>query len=138
MGNIFKKKFKNTKGAFAESSYKKSVDRMTEEGYAISNGGYFGIAGDASDIRIIITPNPEEECLKFFNIFTEDGKIYDKEIEYGGIKELADGTMVTYRLVTSTVNSPAVDIKYFKDGISKKSKIHFMTEETYGTRKHRK
>jgi hypothetical protein len=95
--------------------------------YGFENG-YFGKNDGKSNnkVRTITTNNPEDTAREFFN-----------RISYGGIDvskdgvtmtQTHDGSIITFRLKTSSDGSPAVDINIeystHAAGI-KRQKIHF-------------
>ena len=94
-----------------------------------SNSGKFGSKG--KNVQIISSNNPIKTSEDFF-----------KKISKGGIKskltngkgdrvDFTDGTTITYRLITSTKGSKAVDIivvSKSEGGISTQ-KIHFVKED---------
>lgn len=95
--------------------------------YRFKNG-YFGINDGKSNnkVRTITTDKPEETARDFFN-----------RISYGGVNvskngvlmtRTHDGTIITFRIKTSSNGSPAVDINIDNStrtaGI-KRQKIHF-------------
>ncbi len=95
--------------------------------YGFENG-YFGKNDGTSNnkVRTIITDNPDKTAKDFFN-----------KISYGGVDiskngvtmaQTHDGTIITFRLKTSSNGSPAVDINIdystHAAGI-KRQKIHF-------------
>lgn len=95
--------------------------------YSFENG-YFGKNDGKSNnkVRTIITNTPVDTAKEFFN-----------RISYGGVNiskndvlmtKMHDGTIITFRLKTSSKGSPAVDINIEQSiqsaGI-KRQKIHF-------------
>ncbi len=103
-----------------------------KESYPVNNGyiGNVGLSGN-SHKREIITEDPAGEAQK----------LYDK-IAYGGIESdlpngkgkktvMKDGSIITFRLITSTKGSPAVDINIDHSTTSnsfKTQRIHFTKE----------
>lgn len=100
-------------------------------------GGYFGDKGDNkknNKVRHIDSDNPSKTAKEFYDTLTHGGKeelIYDKKTgeKIGKKTTLSDGSVVTWRDVSSSDGSPAVDIniEYSADsGGIKTQKIHFM------------
>lgn len=99
--------------------------------YPLKNG-YFGTKGTASRVREIHSRNHEFVAKDFFNKIAKGG-ILDLETLPGGvISRLKDGTIISYRKITSSKNSPAVEIRFrsikSKHDI-KDQKIHFVQEK---------
>ena len=109
---------------------------VMKEKYPYKNG-YFGEIGKNKKnrtIRNIESDNPSKTAKEFYDTLTHGGKeeiIYDKTGKEKGFKTtLADGSVVTWRNVSSSDGSPAVDIniEYSSDnGGIKQQKIHFIT-----------
>jgi len=94
--------------------------------YQSPNGnGMFGIKGKNS--RIYKSSDQYESAADFYARISRGGK----ETVFGGNKGLMskfdDGSRVMYRVITSTADSPAVEIKMLSNG--KVQKIHFILEE---------
>ncbi len=106
------------------------------EDYPLSNG-YFGTKGDSHDnsIRHIKSSNPTTTAKDFYDKAAyggEESKIFDKKGTFkGATTKMADGTIVTWREVSASDGSPAIDINimYSKDSCGLKTqKIHFVKE----------
>ncbi len=96
--------------------------------YPITNG-YFGVKGSSFGIREIHSRNHEETAKDFFNKIAKGGILDLHTIKGGVISRLKDGTFVSYRKITSSNNSPAVEIRFRKLGSKygiKDQKIHFV------------
>lgn len=105
--------------------------------YSLSNG-YFGTKGESKDnkVRNISSSEPQVTAKDFYDKAAHGGietPIYDKN---GNIKgkttQLKDGTIITYRPVSSSDGTPAVDISITKtdpNGKVKTQKIHFVKEK---------
>lgn len=103
-----------------------------KESYTYNNG-YFGKIDKSRvvDIRQINCSDPIRESKKFYdklaNVGIEEILPNGKEV----MTSMKDGTVITYRVITSTEGSPAVDINIKRssdtEGI-KKQKIHFEKE----------
>ena len=110
-------------------SFEENVNDITSH-YKISDG-YFGIKGSKTDIREIHTRNHEATAKDFFNRVAKGGLLDLDTIPGGVVAHMKDGTFISYRKVTSSVNSPAVEIRYrrvdSKYGI-RDQKIHFVAD----------
>ena len=99
--------------------------------YPISNG-YFGIKGSSYGIREIHSRNHEKTAKDFFNKIARGGILDLQTIKGGVVSRMKDGTVVSYRKITSSNNSPAVEIRFrkldSKFGI-KDQKIHFVQDK---------
>ncbi|MGN1394569.1 MAG: hypothetical protein ACI4V7_11175 [Succinivibrionaceae bacterium] len=116
-------------GATNYHSFSDNLAKITNK-YRLVNG-FFGEKGRKFGVRVIYACNPIEESKKFY-----------EKLAYGGIENnipgnkgvstrLSDGTIIVYRVITSTKDSPAVsiNIKYSnkKDKVNNQ-KIHFVKE----------
>lgn len=99
--------------------------------YPLSNG-YFGIKGSSWGIREIHSRNHEATAKDFFNKIARGGVLDLKTISGGVVSRMKDGTIVSYRKITSSENSPAVEIRFRKQnskyGINDQ-KIHFVQDK---------
>lgn len=99
--------------------------------YPLSDG-YFGVKGSSRRIREIHSKNHEAVAKDFFNTIAKGGILDLKTIPGGVVSRLKDGTVVSYRKITSSFNSPAVEIRFrsvdSKYGI-KDQKIHFVQDK---------
>ena len=99
--------------------------------YPVTKAGYFGKAGNSTSIREIQSADAYTTAQDFADRISE-GSVSTKNITHGWVATLADGTRITYRVVTSSEGSPAVDINIEKGsykGKVKTQKIHFVTEK---------
>lgn len=98
--------------------------------YTLSNG-FFGVKGRSRRVREIHSKEHEKTAKDFFNRIAKGGILDLKTIPGGVISRLKDGTIVSYRKITSSPNSPAVEIRFrsvdSKYGI-KDQKIHFVQD----------
>lgn len=100
------------------------------------DNGYFGTKGESSSakVRNIKVDNPKEKAKEFYDEITYGGieqDIYNKKTgeKVGKKTHLADGTVITWRNVSSSDGSPAVDINISYSsyaGDLKSQKIHFI------------
>ena len=116
------------------SNYRKFSENYSnvEKQYPI-NKGYIGSKGTSS--------KPMNREIKASDPISASKKLYDT-LSYGGIESklpngkgirttMKDGTVVVYRVITSTPGSPAVEINITKStesGKLKSQKIHFTKE----------
>lgn len=102
----------------------------TISSYSISNG-YFGVKGASYGVREIHSRNHEAAAKDFFNKIAKGGMLDLKTIAGGVVSRLKDGTVVSYRKITKSPNSPAVEIRFrnakSKYGINDQ-KIHFVKD----------
>ena len=99
--------------------------------YPMTNG-YFGIKGSSWGIREIHSRNHEATAKDFFNRIAKGGILDLQTIKGGVVSRLKDGSIVSYRKITSSNNSPAVEIRFrklsSKYGINDQ-KIHFVQDK---------
>ena len=94
--------------------------------------GYFGDKGQSSQnkVRNIVSDNPSASAKEFYDTIAYGG--LEKELSNGkGLKtDMADGSTITFREISSSDGSPAVDINITKTdsvaGNIKTQKIHFV------------
>ena len=115
---------------------RQNVDKMKRQ-YPLTSGGYFG--KDGKNCRIITTDTPISTSEDFANKIAK-GFTRNPIGNKGWVAEADDGTIITYRVITSTTGSPAVDIniKNVKNPSVKGQKIHFTTEGDWKKNEHRK
>jgi hypothetical protein len=106
-----------------------NIDNIIKD-YPLNNCGYFGEKGKAGNcqIRQIYCNDPIKEAQKFYNIVAFGGIETNLQNNMGVRTKLKDGTVITYREITSTKDSPAVEININKSnnhGNIKPQKIHF-------------
>ena len=111
-----------------------SLDQNIEStisSYPLTNG-YFGIKGSSFGIREIHSRNHEETAKDFFNKIAKGGILDLQTIKGGVVSRLKDGTVISYRKITSSNNSPAVEIRFrklnSKYGVNDQ-KIHFVQDK---------
>jgi hypothetical protein len=96
------------------------------------HNGYFGEKGHGrSFTRNIISDNPIETAKQFYNMAAYGG--VEKRMKNGSVKitKMRDGTILSFREITSSPGSPAVEINVeqsIDSGGIKKQKIHFAKE----------
>ena len=103
----------------------------TISSYPLTNG-YFGTKGSSFGIREIHSRNHEETAKDFFNKIAKGGILDLQTIKCGVVSRLKDGTVISYRKITSSNNSPAVEIRFrklnSKYGVNDQ-KIHFVQDK---------
>lgn len=94
--------------------------------------GYFGTKGKSRGVREIHSRDHEAAAKDFFNKIARGGVLDLRTISGGVVSRLKDGSIVSYRKITKSVNSPAVEIRFrhaeTKFGI-KDQKIHFVKDK---------
>lgn len=102
-----------------------------KKSYAYHNG-YFGEEGKGrSFTRNIFSGDPIKDSRDFYDKAAYGGVIRPMTNGKGEIAKMKDGTVVSYREVTSSAGSPAVEINISKSmdsGGIKRQKIHFAKE----------
>lgn len=113
-------------------TYRSLRDNLSKvnKNYIQSVDGFFGEVGKAGvdEIRQIDVDDVISESKKFYDTIAYGG-IETKLPKWNGVRtELRDGTIIVYRVITSTPNSPAVEINVRKSNDNcglKYHKIHF-------------
>ncbi len=121
---------KDDSGLFPINRVDNNIHYTAQE-YGLSPSGYFGEKGkkgSANWIRQIRTKNPEAEAGRFYDLLTDGGSEKPLSNGHGFITTMPDGSKITIRIITSSKDSPAVDLKLegFHDGIKTHQKIHFV------------
>lgn len=114
-------------------AYKNASDNLSRVSsiYKYHNG-YFGERGNKNFIRVISCTFPNKSASEFFSIISEGGAITKSSNGKAVIATMADGTVISYRTITKTLNSPAVEIniRYSSNsGSLKYQKIHFVEKK---------
>lgn len=122
-------------GGFHYHSVSQNLPAMKKD-YPIHNG-YFGTKGNSKDdsVRHIKSSDPSATAKDFYSRISKGGVERDIVDKNGNIKgkttKMADGTVITWREISSSDGSPAVDINIKKStdsGGLKIQKIHFVKE----------
>ncbi len=92
--------------------------------YNLNEFGKFGKKG--KNCRIFKCDDPVKESAEFYKKLSKGG--FEEPLKNGkGVKTtFDDNSVVTYREITKTPNSPAIDIKIETPGKIRKQKIHFI------------
>ena len=117
--------YPNTSGSTKSSSIESNVKAMSEK-YPLTSSGYFGEKG--KNCRIIKSNDPIDTSEDFYQTISKGGTTTNL-LNGKGIKTiLDDGTVIVYRLITSTKGSPAIEISVSGSSKIKNQKIHFIQE----------
>ncbi len=123
------------------SVYYRSIGQnvaILKNDYPYANG-YFGAKGNSKDpkIRHILSNDPQKIARDFYDKIAYGGveePIYSKKTDsiIGYKTRLADGSVISWRNVSSSDGSPAVDVNIERScdncGL-KQQKIHFVKEK---------
>jgi hypothetical protein len=94
------------------------------------NNGYFGTKGEGRDfVRNIYSDDPVKTALSFYEKAAYGGIEREMDNGKGVYAKMSDGTIISYREVSSSDGSPAVEINIKKSdahGGIKYQKIHFV------------
>ena len=95
--------------------------------FAPNKFGNFGESG--KNTRIIKCRDPISESAEFYEMIGRGGEIRGIPGKEGTITKLDDRSEITYRVITRTENSPAVEINVKKANANiNGQKIHFIKE----------
>jgi hypothetical protein len=112
------------------SSISDNLDELTSS-YPYQNG-YFGEKGKGRHFtRNIYSADPVKASREFYDKAAYGGVIQSMANGKGETAKMNDGTIISYREVTSSEGSPAVEINISKStdsGGVKRQKIHFAKE----------
>jgi hypothetical protein len=99
--------------------------------YPLSHSGYFGQEGHSRKVRVIVATNPAAAALSFWQKLSRGGFVTSLPNGKGHLSRFADGSWATYRPVTSTPNSPAIQVIVASSNgrIAERQKIHFVKGE---------
>lgn len=116
--------------------FQTNIDSLATK-YPYKNGKF---GNEGKNCQVINTDTPIKTSNDFFNELTGGMDVEPLGNGKGWRAQSEDGTTITYRPVTSTPNSPAIDIntKKAKAPPIKGQKIHFETEEDQKKNEHRK
>lgn len=120
--------FQHTSGAERGRTLLDNLPQTTQE-FPLTDDGLFGTPGNNSGVRHIASRDPIATSIRFYGLLTEGGDVLRKT-EKMTVKRLSDGAFITWRLVSSSDGSPAVDINMSRvvGGIVSTHKIHFIKE----------
>lgn len=105
---------------------------MIKVSYPVSNGyiGKVGLSGN-SQIREVQASDPIAEAQKLYDTIAYGGIESNLPNKKGKYTVMQDGSVITFRVITSTKGSPAVDINIkhsTSNNCFKTQKIHFSKE----------
>ena len=108
------------------SSINENVAKMQGK-FAPNEHGNFGVQG--KNTRVIKCDDPIKDSATFYDRIGKGGKLETIPGKEGTVTTLDDNSKITYRIITTTEGSPAVQInvKNVTTGI-KNQKIHFIKE----------
>lgn len=102
------------------------LNKMAQK-YPVSPAGNFGKKGKGRNVRVIESNNQYSAAESFWHALSEGAKVKSVGKNKGLLVKFSDGSSAMYRVVTSTANSPAIQIKVFsKNSKYKSQKIHFV------------
>lgn len=120
-------------GATHHHSMKENMEKLRLEFYY--HHGYFGTQGNNNNnsVRHIASDDPITTAKKFYDTAAHGGieqPIYSKDGSEKGFKcDMADGTVITWRNISNSDGTPAVDINIQRSNDAeelKQQKIHFI------------
>lgn len=98
--------------------------------FPISPGGYFGMKGQGrGKTRNIVSENPLETAEEFYDILAYGGIENQLSNGKGLHTQLADGSTVTFRQISSSDGTPVVEIQIHGQSVETAihtQKIHFI------------
>lgn len=113
-------------GTVKYHSLSDNLDKLTSN-YAYSNG-YFGDKGQGRTFtRNISSDSPEKMATEFYDTASYGG--IENTYSKGKYTKLSDGTVLSYREISSSDGTPVVEINIRKSSNSsgvKSQKIHFV------------
>jgi len=96
------------------------------EKFGLDEKGFFANETKNINIREFKSVDPIGDSKELYSILS-DGGVKEPLLNGRGVRaRLDDGTWITYRIVTNTPNSPAVDINVSGSQIVASQKIHFV------------
>ena len=144
MGSGYAGKYENTYGSnvsiqdnnievqepkFNYGGKKTSIDenaKYVKDKYGLDENGKF--CESTKRAQIYRSKNPIEDSIDFYEKLGTGGRKGVLSNGHGTRTFLDDGSVITHRIVTSTPDSPAVDIKIVSPSFVKPQKIHFIYE----------
>ncbi len=128
MGAGYHGGFGKTKGAENKPTYtiEQNANAMKKY-YPMTSAGKFGIKGENQ--RVIYSNDQFSTAKDFYARISRGGTETLLPANKGLKNVLCDGTIIIYRVITKTANSPAVQIFISKPGSVAGQKIHFLKEK---------
>ena len=113
---------KNQRGVISNDNVSKMSGKFAPNEY-----GNFG--RPSKNTRIIECRDPVSESASFYEQIGKGGEMRTIPGREGTVTKLDDGTRITYRVLTSSESSPAVDINVKRANTNiNGQKIHFIKE----------
>ena len=100
--------------------------KYVKDKYGLDENGMF--CQSTKKAQIYRSKNPIEDSIDFYEKLGTGGRKGVLSNGHGTRTFLDDGSVITHRIVTSTPDSPAVDIKIVSPSFVKPQKIHFIYE----------
>ncbi|CCI84935.1 hypothetical protein FC52_GL001006 [Lactobacillus pasteurii DSM 23907 = CRBIP 24.76] len=111
------------------ASIQENIRQLTKD-YPLSPGGEFGKAGKSSGVRVIEANDQFKTAQDFWLKLSKGGEELYLPNKKGKKVIFPDGSISTYRIITSTKNSPAIEIYvYHNNSKIKMKKIHFVRKD---------
>jgi len=100
--------------------------KYVKDKYGLDENGMF--CQSTKKAQIYRSKNPIEDSIDFYEKLGTGGRKDNLPNGHGTRIFLDDGSVITHRIITSTPDSPAVDIKIVSPSFVKPQKIHFIYE----------
>ena len=100
--------------------------RLVQEKYGLDENGMF--CQTTKRAQVYKSKTPVEDSIDFYEKLGTGGKKEELPNGHGTRTILSDKTVITHRIITSTPDSPAVDININSTAFIKSQKIHFVFE----------
>ncbi len=145
MGSGYAGKYENTYGSqnnisednntelkatkFEFGRKKTSIDenaKYVKDKYGLDENGMF--CESTKRAQVYRSRTPIEDSIDFYEKLGTGGRKDTLPNGHGTRTFLDDGSVITHRIITSTPDSPAVDIKIISPSFVKPQKIHFIYE----------
>ena len=117
------------KGIVSDKSLEENAE-FASEMFRMTEAGNFGDGGKSKDVRCIYSPDPMADSLELFERLSRGAKDDpDFMVEGGTRRHLRGGSMIIHRSITSTPDSPTVEVRPCGTDRVQQQKIHFILEE---------
>ena len=100
--------------------------KLVKDKYGLDENGKF--CESTKRAQVYRSKNPIEDSIDFYEKLGTGGRKGVLSNGHGTRTFLDDGSVITHRIITSTPDSPAVDIKIVSPSFVKPQKIHFIYE----------
>lgn len=130
MGKGYAKQYKRKYEGSPTRSLEDNLPGLTKL-FPLSPQGYFGVKGNGRHVRRIFSEDALRTAKVFFRLLTRGAGDARPISRTGIVVTLKDGTRVTYREISTSDGSPAVDINVSRriGQIATFQKIHFEKED---------